>query len=85
MTTAAELDSVLRDLLGAAAPEVDLDTVDPRADLREALDIDSFAFLQFVVGLRDRLGVEVPESDYGQIRSLEACRRYLASRLVRSR
>ncbi len=83
MSTATDIDSVLRDLIGAVAPEADLSTLDPGADVREALDIDSFAFLSIVAGLHERFGIEVPESDYGRIRSLDGCRRHLAERLGR--
>ena len=40
-----DVDTVLREELGNIAPEVDLKIIDPSADLREALDIDSMDFL----------------------------------------
>ncbi len=67
-------------ILGGIAPEVDLSQVRPGADLRDELDIDSMDFLRFAVGLAERLGVEVPESDYPLIRSLDGCVAYLAQR-----
>ena len=76
-----DIDATVRALLGDLAPEADLDKLDPAADFRKALDIDSFAFLQFIVGLHDRLGVEVPETDYVRLRTLAGCRAYLAERL----
>ena len=36
----------------------------PPADLREALDIDSMDFLNFVTAIHHRLGVDIPELDY---------------------
>lgn len=68
------------DEMSALAPEADLDKLDPAVDFRRALDIDSFAFLQFVVGLHDRLGIDVPESDYARVRSLDGCHAYLEAR-----
>ena len=79
--TSQDIDATVRALLGELAPEADLDKLDPAADFRRALDIDSFAFLQFVVGLHDRLDVEVPETDYARLRTLSDCRVYLAQRL----
>jgi len=38
--------------------------------MREALDIDSFDFLNFLIGLHEELGVEIPETDYGQLTML---------------
>ena len=80
MTAAADIDATVRTILAELAPEADLAGLDPAADFRRALDIDSFAFLQFVVGLHDRLGIAVPESDYAQIRTLDGCRAYLGAR-----
>ena len=35
-----DISAVLREELGNIAPEIDMNSVDPSADLREALDID---------------------------------------------
>jgi len=63
--------------LRGIAPEADLQHVPPDANLREALDIDSFDFLNFLIGLHTRLGVEIPESDYGKLSTLSELIRYL--------
>jgi acyl carrier protein len=78
--TANDITTVVRSILGGIAPEVDLDQVRPEADLRDELDIDSMDFLRFVVQLKERLGVDVPEADYPRIRSLAGCVGYLAGR-----
>jgi acyl carrier protein len=78
--TRDEIASVVRSILGGIAPEVDLGQVRPDADLRDELDIDSMDFLRFVVGVHDRLGVDVPEADYPRIRTLDGCLAYLAPR-----
>ena len=70
---------VVLSILGGIAPEVDLSRLRPDADLREELDIDSMDFLRFVVGLSERLGVEVPEVDYPRIRTLDGCLAYLGA------
>ena len=38
-------------------------------------------FLDIVMELRKRYGVEVPEGDYGQLASLDSCVIYLAPKL----
>ena len=83
--SSADIETTVRALLGELAPEADLGKLDPAADFRKALDIDSFAFLQFVVGLHDRLGVEVPEGDYARLRTLAGCRSYLTERVGAAR
>jgi acyl carrier protein len=65
--------------LARIAPEADLGGLDPRADLRETLDLDSMDFLNFVVGLHAETGIEVPESDYPELATLAGCIAYLAA------
>ncbi len=86
MTTATtpsrtELTAAIFDILASIAPEADLDGLDPQADMREALDIDSFDFLNFLIALDEELGVEIPEADYGQLVSLNDLLAYLDARL----
>ncbi len=75
---AGEIREVVLSILGGIAPEVDPSQVRPGADLRDELDIDSMDFLRFVVGIAERLGVEVPEADYPLVRTLDGCVAYLA-------
>ena len=42
-----DVDAILREELGNIAPDVELETIDPRADLREALDIEFHGLSQF--------------------------------------
>jgi acyl carrier protein len=67
-------------ILHRIAPEADLDRIRPDENLREALEIDSFDFLNFIVALHDKLGIEIPESDYGEITTLKGMIEYLAMR-----
>jgi len=71
---------VIREVLARIAPEADLDTVDPRAQLQDELDLDSLNFLDFVVGIHDRTGIDIPERDYPAVATLEGCVAYLAGR-----
>lgn len=73
----AELVGVIR----AVAPESDPGAIDPTADLREALDIDSMDFLNIVIGVHDALGVDIPERDYPQVMSLGRMAAYVRARL----
>jgi acyl carrier protein len=73
--------SVLR-ILSEIAPEADLTQLKPQTSFREQLDIDSMDLLNFVVALDKELHVEIPEADYGQLSTLEACFEYLAARVT---
>jgi len=67
--------------LGNIAPETDAATIDPKADVREALDIDSMDFLNFVIALHERLGIDIPEADYPELSRVDGAIRYLAKAL----
>ena len=69
--------------LGNIAPEADLAHIDPKQDLRDALDIDSLDFLNFLTALHKKTGVNVPEADYAKLLTLERAVSYLAAKLNR--
>ena len=76
-----ELSKIVQEELNNIAPEVDLATVDPAADLREAIDIDSMDFLNLVTALYHRTGIEIPEVDYPKLATLSGIAAYLATKL----
>jgi acyl carrier protein len=76
-----EIREAVLKLLARVAPEADLKALDPGERLQQALDIDSFDFLSFLVAVRDELGVSVAESDYGKVATLDDLVTYLANRL----
>jgi acyl carrier protein len=82
MTPAEIRDRVLQELV-TIAPEADPAAIAPTVPLRDQLDIDSFDFLNLVIALNRSLGVEIPESDYGQLVTLNGAVAYLAARLGR--
>jgi acyl carrier protein len=69
--TAAEIKSMICDVLGGIAPEADLSAVAGDEDLREALDLDSMDFLNFVVAMHERTDIDIPETDYPRLRTLD--------------
>jgi acyl carrier protein len=73
--------TIVQEELGNIAPETDVGTINPSADLREALDIDSMDFLNFVTAMHHRLGVDVPEIDYPKLATLDGAVAYLEARL----
>jgi acyl carrier protein len=70
---------LLSDLLAKIAPEIDLAVVDRDADIQEELDLDSIDFLNLVEAIHERTGLEIPESDYPKLSSLNSSARYLAA------
>jgi acyl carrier protein len=76
-----DIRTIVQDALGNIAPEMDLQKLDPAADLREALDIDSMDFLNFVVAVHHRLGVDIPERDYPKLLTLDGAVNYLKGKV----
>ncbi len=62
------------------APEADLGRLDPGADLRDALDIDSMDMLRLITGLSQRIGFDVPKKDYARLTTLAGCIEYMAEK-----
>ena len=75
--TDAELKTLVMDTILEIAPEADFETLDPDDGLREQLDLDSMDFLNFVIALHKRSGVEIPESDYSKLFTLDGAVAYL--------
>lgn len=80
-----ELRAAVLKALHRVAPEADLATLDPKADLREELDIDSIGILEFATGIQRETGIAVPERDYPHIVRLNDCLEYLATVLKAGR
>jgi len=78
-----ELREIILDALQELAPEADLNQLSPDEDLRRALDIDSFDFLNVLIALHETLGIDIPESDYGKLNTLSGMLGYLSERLHR--
>ncbi len=62
-------------IIADIAPDEDLSNVKPEVRLRDQLQLDSMDFLDIVMELRKRHGIEVPEADYPQLASLDSCAR----------
>lgn len=77
-----ELRDLIVEVLSEIAPETDPAAVDPTEDLREELDLDSMDELNLITRVGERLGVDVPERDYPQMRTLESAVAYLSGRLA---
>jgi len=68
--------------LREVAPEVDPGTLLPAKLLRSQVDLDSMDWLNVIIGWHRRFGVEIPESDYARLSTLDAITAYLEQRLA---
>lgn len=62
----------------AIAPELEEGELLPARPLRAQVDLDSMDWLNVIVGFHERFGVEIPETDYARLVSLDAIVAYLA-------
>jgi acyl carrier protein len=73
-----QIKHVIFKILRRIAPESDPSRLAPDENIRRALDIDSFDALNFFIHLHEELGVNIPESDYGQLNTLSEMLDYLS-------
>lgn len=78
--TEAELKTVIFQLLKQVAPDTDPSTLQPGDNIRDTLGIDSFDSLQFLVALDEKLGIDIPEQDYGKTATLEELVAYIRAK-----
>jgi acyl carrier protein len=71
-----EIRDLVAAILGEIAPEADLASVADDVDLREELDLDSMDFMNLLVGLHERTGIEIPEADYPKLFTLDGILAY---------
>lgn len=64
----------------AIAPEVAEGDIAPGRLLREQVDLDSMDWLNVILGLHQRFGVDIPEADYARLTSLDTIVAYLGAR-----
>lgn len=77
MITPATNITLIREILAGIAPEAAESDIPGDADLREVLDLDSMDFLNFIIALHEQTGVDIPETDYPQLFTLDGAIAYL--------
>ena len=65
-----ELRAVVIATLKTIAPEVEEGDLRPDRPLRNQVDLDSMDWLNFLIGLHEKLKVEIPEADYARLVTL---------------
>lgn len=76
----SDIKTVILEVLASIAPEIEPDTIRTDQSLREQVDLDSMDFLNFMIGLHQRFQVEIPESDYEKLTTLDKIASYLAAK-----
>lgn len=76
---ASEIRTLAAQVLARIAPEADLSMVKPSEDLRDALDLDSMDFLNFITGMSQGSGHPIAEKDYPRLYTLDGLVAHLSN------
>jgi len=79
--TKEEIKSVLVEIVAEIIPDEDLTNLKDDIPIREQVELDSMDFLDIIMELRKRYGIEVPEDDYMQLATLDSSVAYLEPRM----
>ena len=79
--TQDELRKVVLATLLSIAPEVEADELRADKPLRNQVDLDSMDWLNFLLGLHEKLAVDIPEADYAKLVTLNDVLGYLGTRV----
>ena len=77
----SEIRAVALATLLSIAPEVEADQLRGDRPLRSQVDLDSMDWLNFLLGLHEKLKVEIPEADYARLVTLDDVVAYLQKKL----
>jgi acyl carrier protein len=81
--TAADIKQEFLAALRRIAPEIEPESLDPEEPIRDQADIDSIDFLNLVIRLCEQYRIEIPESDYAKLQTVNGAVDYLAQKCAR--
>jgi len=79
--TRNELQTLFIEELIRIAPDLEPEGVDPDDHLQDDLDLDSIDIVALVAALHTRLGIRIPEAEYGELATPRKAADFLAARL----
>jgi acyl carrier protein len=79
--TNEQIRSVLMEIVAQIIPDEDLTSLRGDIPIREQVELDSMDFLDIIMELRKRYGIEVPEDDYMQLATIDSSVAYLEPRM----
>ncbi|MBD2327115.1 acyl carrier protein [Alkalinema sp. FACHB-956] len=75
--TEIQIKETIFKLLKNIAPDSSPEALGQEDDVRETLGIDSYDFLNFMIGVNEEFGVEIPETAYGKLITLNDMTQYI--------
>jgi acyl carrier protein len=82
MMEPARIQTLLLQALTEIAPEIDAKALAPAKPLRQQVDLDSADWLNFLVAVHEKIGVDIPDADAAKLTTLEKLTAYCAERLA---
>jgi acyl carrier protein len=79
--TREELLAAILDALAGIAPEIDAAALEPATPLRDQVDLDSADWLNFLVALHAKLGIDIPDADAARLTTLDKLADYCGRKL----
>ena len=79
--TKEQIKSTILEIITRIIPDEDLSNLEGDIPIREQVELDSMDFLDIIMELRKRYGIEVPENDYMQLTALDGSVAYLEPRM----
>jgi len=79
--TADDIRKSVLTVLGEVVPGADLSSIAGDVNFRDQIDMDSMDYLNLVIALHQRLGIDIPEIDFPKLSNLDGCVAYLSARL----
>ena len=62
------------------APEIDPEKIIADKPLRTQIDLDSMDWLNVLAAIHEKLSIDIPETDYGKVQTLDSIVAYLAEK-----
>ena len=75
--TCDEIRDVIIEIIEDIDEDADTENLAADKPLQDQLDLDSMDFLDIVMELRKRYKLQIPESDYKELATLDSCVNYL--------
>jgi acyl carrier protein len=80
--TRQEIRDTIVSCLCEVAPEIDPATVKDDVSFRDQFDVDSMDLLNFVIEMHERLHVDIPESEYGRLGTVDLLVEYISAQVA---
>jgi acyl carrier protein len=80
--TASQIRAIILEVIGQILPDEDLSKLKGDVRIRDQVEMDSMDFLDIIMELRKRYGIEVPEEDYMNLATLDGTLAYLEPRMA---